>query len=474
VFAKSLFIDIKSSHFLLKKHRTKAMKRLLYTQLIRWRDSPVRKPLLLQGARQVGKSYLLEQFGKYEFPKFFRFNFEQTPQVAKIFKADLVPERIIRELSLVAGKTIIPEKHLLIFDEIQECPRALTSLKYFNEEMPELALCCAGSLLGVKLYSAQRSYCVSSESFPVGKVNLLHLYPMTFQEFLQALGNYQLLDSLKSADIANSLPEIAHDMLWALLMEYFMTGGLPQVVKEYIPLRNTPVEARYNTRKLQQDLLASYYKDFAKHAGATNSMHIVAVLENIPMQLVRNQDGSVKRYIFKDVIPGKKSFADLQGPIDWLEQAGLAIKVKVCNRAELPLESFCKPNMFKLFVFDVGLLGCMLNLPVEAIANDDYGITKGYFAENFVAQELMSAGAQKLYSWSERNSQIEFLKHRGSKIIPLEVKAGRRTQAKSLQQYIQKYSPDDAIILSKKNLAGKKKDSVVKYVPLYMAGSLFS
>ncbi len=438
------------------------MKRVLYTQLMRWRESPVRKPLLLQGARQVGKSYLLEQFGKNEFPNFFRFNFEKTPQLAKIFQVDLVPERIIRELSLVAEKTIIPEKDLVIFDEIQESPSALTSLKYFNEEMPELALCCAGSLLGVKL---------SAQSFPVGKVNLLHLYPMTFQEFLRALGKHQLIESLKSADITNPLPEIAHDMLWALLMEYFMTGGMPQVVKEYIPLRNTPVEARHQTRKLQQDLLASYYKDFAKHAGATNSMHIVAVLENIPMQLVHNQDGSVKRYMFKDVIPKKKSFADLQGPIDWLEQAGLAIKVKVCNRAELPLESFCKPNMFKLFVFDVGLLGCMLNLPVEAIANDDYGITKGYFAENFVAQELMSAGSQKLYAWTERHSQIEFLKTTGSKIIPLEVKAGTRTQAKSLQQYIQKYSPDEAIILSKKNIAGKK-DSVVKYIPLYMAGSL--
>jgi len=430
------------------------MKRILYTQLIKWRDSVVRKPLLLHGARQVGKSYLLEQFGKHEFPTFFRFNFEQMPQLAKIFQADLVPKRIIRELSLVAGKTIIPEKHLLIFDEIQECPKALTSLKYFNEEMPELALCCAGSLLGVKL---------SSESFPVGKVNLLNLYPMTFEEFLQALGKDQLVESLKSANI----PEIAHDMLWEHLMEYFITGGLPQVVKEYIPLRDTPVEARYNTRKLQQDLLASYYKDFAKHAGATNSMHIVAVLENLPMQLVRNLDGSVKRYIFKDVIPGKKSFADLQGPIDWLEQAGLIIKVKVCNRAELPLESFCKPNMFKLFMFDVGLLGCMLNLPV----NEDYGITKGYFAENFVAQELMSAGNQKLYSWIERNSQIEFLTSRDDKIIPLEVKAGIRTQAKSLQQYIKKYSPNDAIILSKKNIASNK-DSVVKYFPLYMAGSL--
>jgi len=438
----------------------RAMKRQLYTQLIRWRDSNTRKPLLLKGARQVGKSYLLEMFGKNEFEHTHIFNFEQSPNLTKIFQVDLVPERILRELSLVAGKSINRENDLVIFDEIQECPKALTSLKYFNEEMKELALCCAGSLLGVKL---------STESFPVGKVEFLHLYPMTFQEFLMAMGEDLLIERLVEAKPKNPLPEIAHDMLWQLLKAYFITGGMPQVVGEYVQLSTTPVEARKSVRKLQQALLESYYKDFAKHAGNNNTVHIVAVFENIPRQLSKNMDGSVKRYRFKDVIQKKKSFVELQGPIEWLVEAGLAIKVKVCNRAELPIETFCKENIFKLFVFDVGLLGCMLDLPVEAIVSEDYGITKGYFAENFVAQELIAAGVKNLYSWSERNSEIEFLKICDEKIIPFEVKAGTRTQAKSLQQYIQKYSPEEAIIFSRKNI-GRKENSIVRNVPLYMAG----
>jgi len=437
-----------------------AMKRQLYTQLISWRDSNTRKPLLLKGARQVGKSYLLEIFGKNEFEHTHIFNFEQNLNLSKIFQVDLVPERILRELSLVAGKSINRENDLVIFDEIQECPKALTSLKYFNEEMKELALCSAGSLLGVKL---------SKESFPVGKVEFLHLYPMTFQEFLMAVGEDLLIEYFVAAEPENPLPEIAHDMLWQLLKEYFITGGMPQVVGEYIQLRTTPVEARNNVRKLQQALIESYYKDFAKHAGNNNSMHIVSVFENIPRQLSKNMDGSVKRFRFKDVIQKKKSFVELQGPIDWLVQAGLAIKVKVCNRAELPIEAFCKANTFKLFVFDVGLLGCMLDLPVEAIVSEDYGITKGYFAENFVAQELIAAGAKNLYSWTERNSEIEFLRICHEEIIPFEVKAGTHTQAKSLQQYIKKYSPEEAIIFSRKNI-GRKENSIIRNVPLYMVG----
>ena len=187
------------------------------------------------------------------------------------------------------------------------------------------------------------------------------------------------------------------------------------------------------------------------------------------MQLAGNLEGSVNRFRFKDVIPGKKGFTALQGPIEWLIQAGLAIKVKVCNRAEIPLEAFCKPNIFKLFVFDIGLLGCMLDLPVEAILNDDYGIAKGYFAENFVAQELLTAGTRNLYSWTERNSEIEFILTEKDYIVPVEVKSGMRTQAKSLQQYIRRYSPPRAIILSKRNLA-KKTDGGIQYIPLYMAG----
>ena len=316
--------------------------------------------------------------------------------------------------------------------------------------------------LGVKL---------STGSFPVGKVEFFHLYPMTFKEFLTALDQAMLLEAVSAYVPGKSIPEIAHPMLWELLKEYFITGGMPQIVSAYRELRENRVAAMNRVRKLQRALVESYFKDFAKHSGKINSMHIVSVFENIPMQLAGNMDGSVKRFRFKDVIPKKKSFSALEGPITWLEQAGLANKVKVCNRADLPLETFCKANIFKLFIFDTGLLGCMLDLPVAAIVDEDYGISKGYFAENFVAQELTAAGITNLYSWTERNSEIEFLKTDGEAIVPVEVKAGSRVQAKSLGQYIKKYAPNQAIILSKK-LSSQKSDSPVAFVPLYLAGDI--
>lgn len=438
------------------------MQRELYHNLKKWKNSSNRIPLLLQGARQVGKSYLLERFGENEFENCFVFNFEQNPNLNSIFMLDLLPERILRDLSLVAGKAINPQSDLVIFDEIQECPEALTSLKYFNENMAELALCSVGSLLGVKL---------STGSFPVGKVDFFHLYPMTFKEFLTALDQTMLLETVSGYVPGKPISEIAHTMLWELLKEYFITGGMPGIVSAYRELRENRVAAIQRVRKLQKALIESYFKDFAKHSGKINSMHIVSVFENIPMQLSGNMDGSVKRYRFKDVIPKKKSFSALEGPITWLEQAGLANKVKVCNRAQLPLETFCKTNRFKLFIFDTGLLGCMLDLPVTAIIDDDYGIGNGYFAENFVAQELTASGVDRLYSWTERNSEIEFLTIDKESIVPVEVKTGSRVQAKSLRQYIIKYTPKQAIILSKKP-SGQKSGSPVAYVPLYLAGDI--
>ena len=438
------------------------MKRALYNNLLDWKSSPTRKPLLLQGARQVGKTYLLEDFGKKEFPKFHVFNFEQDKSLSHVFEADLSPIQILADLSIHTGDRINSQSDLVIFDEIQACPRALTSLKYFCESMPELAICCAGSLLGVAL---------SSESFPVGKVEFQNLFPMNFSEFLESLNEDLLIEVLGSYREVNTISEAAHQKLWGCLKEYYVTGGMPQVISEYIPMRDNRFEAMNNTRKIQKELIEGYYRDFAKHSGKTNSMHIVSVFEDVPMQLSKSVEGSVSRYRFKGVIPGKKGYADLNGPISWLEKAGLIFKVKICNKAELPLESFCKNNLFKLYFFDIGLLGCMLDLPVEAIIAQDYGITKGYFAENFTAQEFVSAGVSKLYAWKERNSEIEFLRMIKGKIVPVEVKSGNRTKAKSLQQYRKKYAPLSAIIISGKTLKCDKKKAIKNY-PLYMAGSI--
>jgi len=436
------------------------MKRKIYYQLLAWKASEQRKPLLLNGVRQVGKSYILEAFGKNEFENCWVFNFEKDKTLATIFEPDLYPKRIINELSISIGKQINVHKDLVIFDEIQECPKAITSLKYFCEDMAELALCSAGSMLGVKL---------SSESFPVGKVEFLDLFPMNFEEFLTALGDDLSLNLIKTALHSDRQPQVAHHRLCELLKEYYVIGGMPQAVSTYISKRDNRIEAMSMARTVQKGLIDSYIKDFAKHSGKTNAMHIVSVFENAPMQLAMNRDGSVKRYRFKDVIPRKKSFAELQGPIEWLEKAGLVVKIKICNKSEIPLEAFCKKNIFKLFLFDIGVLGCMLELPFNSIITHDFGMTKGYLAENYVAQEFTAAGNAKLYAWNERNSEIEYLRVIKGKIIPIEVKSGIRTQSKSLKQYFKKYAPDKAIKLTG-NPLNRAGDQVIHNYPLYLSG----
>ncbi len=438
------------------------MYRKIYSKLIDWKKSETRYPLLLRGARQVGKSYLLQKFGAHEFSDCHIFNFEMNKSLFSTFENDLDPKRIIKDLSIISGKEIDTKTELVIFDEIQECPNALTSLKYFCEQMPRLHLCCAGSLLGVKL---------NSESFPVGKVEFIDMHPLCFEEFLRAMNDDIALELF--FDFANNekQSEIAHQKLWDYFREYSVTGGMPQVVKTYSKYRNNAIEAMHKARDIQNRLVESYHNDFAKHSGKENSLHIISIFENIPTQLSANIDSSVKRYQFKGVIQKKKSYVELQGPIEWLKKAGLILKVKKCNRSEIPFETFCKENIFKLFIFDIGLLGAMLDLPVNMIYTQNFGITKGYFAENFVAQEFVSNGILKLYSWSEKTSEIEFLSVVDNEPVPIEVKSGKRLQAKSLQQYILRYSPKLAIKLSGKPLK-KNKTSPIQNYPLYWASKI--
>lgn len=436
------------------------MKRVIIEKLQGWQRSSTRKPLILKGARQVGKTFAVTEFGKENFGNFHAFNFEEAREIHPIFEKDLNPKRIIEELSYVRQVPIDVKSDLVFFDEVQECPKALTSLKYFCEKMPKLALISAGSLLGIKL---------SQESFPVGKVDFMHLFPMNFREFLMAKESEMLLEAYDSASIDKPIADIAHGKLWRELLHYFVTGGMPEAVLAYIARKDNALIAFNETRKVQKILTDSFSKDFAKHAGRSNSIHIVSVFENIPMQLSAEIDASVKRYRFNHVIPGRKSFVQLQGPIDWLVGAGLVIKTHICNRAEIPLKAFCKNNLFKLFIFDIGLLGSMLGLPVQSIVEQGYGMTKGYLAENFVAQELLAAGIDDLYSWNERNSEIEFLIYMDSGIVPVEVKAGHRTQAKSLKQFLAKYSPQRAIKLSANP---SSTGGQVLNLPLYLAGKL--
>ena len=441
------------------------MKRIAYNELIKWKNGSKRKPLLLKGARQAGKSYLLQEFGKELFDNYHIFNFEKDKKLDRIFQEDLDPLRIINELGYYQDRYINIHTDLVIFDEIQQCPNAITSLKYFYEDMPELALCSAGSLIGIML---------SSASFPVGKIELLEIFPLNFKEFLMAFDNKMLLDAYYSIADKQKIPQTAHERLLKVLYKYFTLGGMPEVVNTFLELKKetTPVDIT-GCRKMQKNLIQLYINDFAIHSGKTNAMHIASIFSNIPSQLAKSQDLSVKRFRFNEAVLGKKSYRDIQGPIEWLKNANLILSVKICNRAEIPLESFTKPNIFKCYIFDTGLLGCMLNLSPLNIYNKKYGITKGYFAENYIAQEMFSIGNSPLYGWNKRNSEIEFLLQKEEQLIPVEVKSGTRTQAKSLKVYIEKYNPKTSIIISTRTLSEVKNiGNTIQYIPLYAAGSM--
>ncbi|RLA59911.1 MAG: hypothetical protein DRQ88_13350 [Epsilonproteobacteria bacterium] len=428
------------------------MRRKLFTDLVDWKNSRNRKPLILRGARQVGKTFLLKKFGASEFPVFHYFNFEAEPQLKSFFESNLDPLRIINALALKQGKQINVQTDLVIFDEIQNCPRALTSLKYFCEDLPTLNLACAGSHMGLIFMDG---------SFPVGKVHFLDLYPMNFEEFLK-YRNQMAWEVFEKSKLSLSLEDFEHEILWNHLKEYYVVGGMPESVKIFIESSG----GFQQCREIQNNLIEQYINDFHKHSGKVNALQIATVFKDISKQLSLNQDGSAGKYKFREVLKGKIGYRELSGPIEWLTSSSLAIKIGIANRAEVPLTSFCRPNIFKLFIFDIGILGAMLNIHVDSLLNQKYGITKGYFAENFVAQELLASGEQNLISWKENKAEIEFLIQSKNEIIPIEVKSGTNLKAKSLASFLKRYNPRKAIKVSAKNFKVRK-DQATQNIPLY-------
>lgn len=437
------------------------IQRKMMDRLLRWKREKQRKPLLLKGVRQAGKTYLLREFGGKHFPRFHYFNFEKQPALAKIFEPDLEPDRILNELSLFLNQPIKRNEDLIIFDEIQEVPKALTSLKYFAEEYPELYLCGAGSLLGLYL---------NQSSFPVGKVTFETLRPLSFEEFLMA-SHDKGVTVLQAFLSDRKIPEIIHDHLWEQLKRYFIVGGLPEVVATYLAYPNDLFEAFSQVRKKQDDLLNSYYADIAKHSGKENAMHINRILRSVPDQLSRVHDGSIGRFKFRGIVPGISHYDRLAGAIDWLEATGLILKIHIVNTGHLPFKGYSKENFFKLVLFDVGILGNMCGLPPKTILEADYGSFKGFFAENFVAQELICSGQNSLFSWKERQYEVEFLLEIQGDVIPLEVKSGSNTHAKSLQVFSEKYHPAYQIVLNKSSL-DIRPEKKVRHIPLFLAGSV--
>jgi len=433
------------------------MKRKIYKELLEWKRSPVRKPLLLQGARQVGKTYCLERFGQKEFSNYHIFDFMENPALNKVFDPDLKPERILRDLGILNDIDIDINRDLVIFDEIQQCPKALTSLKYFAQELPAAYIAASGSLLGLGL---------SNESFPVGKISRVKLYPMNFDEFLEALKQERLVELISSLSLKQTLIEPLHQKIWTFFKYYMITGGLPEAVKLFREKINTPAEGFSLVRKLQKALLKDYIDDIAKHSGKIKSVKIEAVFKNIPIQLAR-ESGGIKKFVFKDVLSNASRYSVLEAPIEWLIKAGLVIKVPICTRPLFPLQAYSEEKRFKLYMFDSGILGCMLDLSPKIIFSYNYGSYKGYFAENIVLTELTSHFDKIIYSWSKNNSEIEFLIEHNEDIIPIEVKAGINTKAKSLRVYIEKYSPKNAILFSGRPIISK--DKIKTQLPLYLA-----
>lgn len=435
------------------------MKRLCYFKLQKWKEDGHKKPLMLRGVRQCGKTYLLKHFGENAFPKTHYFNFEREPSIASVFESSLHPQHLIDQLSFYQNNRIDTVNDLIIFDEIQVIPRALTSLKYFQEDMPELAICCAGSLLGIKL---------NHGSYPVGKIQTEYLYPLTFVEFLRAIGEELSADLIDTCTVNTVISQLAHEYIWERLKWYFIVGGLPEAVQVFIDNREDLFVAFEKVREKQDQLISDYYADIAKHAGKINAMHIDRVWNSVPSQLARAVDGSSKRYQFHGVIEGVDRYSRLASTIDWLENAGLILKIPIIETAEHPLSAYVEESRFKLYVFDVGILGALSKLSPKTILDYQYGTYKGYFAENFVAQEFVAANCKDTYSWQDGRSEVEFVRNIDGSILPIEVKSGNVTHAKSLQKFIEKYGSEYRTVMSGREFKIDQCNHVHCY-PLYLA-----
>ena len=436
------------------------MKRTITDLLHRWKTSVNRKPLILRGARQVGKTYSLKEFGGAVFPRYHYVNFEKDEKLGRIFEQDLKPDRILDELQFYLDRPIDRRQDLVILDEIQRCSKALTSLKYFSEEMPELALCAAGSLLGVAL---------QPDSFPVGKIEFLEMYPLSFDEFLDGVGKERLAELIRKHDVTRPFPEMAHEQLWGLWKRYLVVGGLPDAVNRYRERQDNFYEAVQAIRKTQRDLLEAYLADMAKHSGKSNALHIEKLWRNVPAQLARSLDGSAGKFRLREGIPGIRGYERLSAPLDWLECANLLLRTPIIDAVGVPLSGHVKENRFKLYFFDVGLLGAASGIAPATFLDYGFGSYQGYVAENFVAQELRAAGDKTLFCWQGRTSEVEFLLEREGEVVPVEVKSGWVTQSKSLKVYMERYRPPRAYILSADN---GRRGNIVRHLPLYAAGRL--
>ena len=395
------------------------MKRKLYNALINWKNDPDRKPLVLEGARQVGKTWLLKEFGKNEYQNLVYVNFHDDPEAQEIFRVDLKVDRIMYLLESITNQKITAGKTLIFMDEIQEAYRGLDSLKYFCENAREQHVVVAGSLLG----TTHRK----GESYPVGKVNLLTLYPMTFEEFLWAKGEEKIAEMLARADW--EMLQILDSKVQELLRQYYYVGGMPEAVLQYTTKGDVN-----KVRRIHEEILRTYDNDFAKHAG-DETERIRMVWESIPNQLAKEN----KKFIYVAVKEGGRA-RDFEIAIEWLVRAGLVYKIRRCKNPEMPLKFYEDFDAFKLYLLDVGLLGAMSKASprLMLINNGVFTEFKGAFTENYVLEQLKSMDGLDAYYFSKDNStqEVDFLVQTAERVIPIEVKAEENVKSKSLKQFV--------------------------------------
>lgn len=424
------------------------MYRIAIEKLYKWKNSKRRKPLIIEGARQVGKTWLMKEFGKQAYADTVYINFDSNSRMADLFSADLDTDRLIMGLELYAGRKINPDNTLLIFDEVQEVPRALASLKYFYENAPQYHIVCAGSLLGIALHQGT--------SFPVGKVDFLKLYPLSFSEFLMATGNERFAELLKNQDyeMITSFKQTYIDAL----KHYYFVGGMPEAVQSFAESKD------FNeVRAIQKRILAAYEQDFSKHAPNEIVPKIRMLWNSIPSQLAREN----KKFIYGLVREGGRA-REYETAIMWLSDCGLVHKVSRVKAAGIPLKAYEDLKAFKLFIVDVGLLGCMTGLRQRTLLDGDdlFVEFKGALTEQYVCQQLKTIEDLGVYYYTnDRGScEIDFVVDTGEQIVPIEVKAETNLRAKSLKTYRERFEPELSVRTS---MADYKKEDWLLNLPLY-------
>lgn len=423
------------------------LKRNAIQDLIQWKASEDRKPLVLKGARQVGKTWIMKEFGKSCYDSFVYFNFDEEEELKSIFETNKNPQRIVELLSLIAGEKIEPGRTLIVFDEIQECPSALNALKYFKEKANEYHVIAAGSLLGTLL--------AQPKSYPVGMVNLLDLYPLTFDEFLEAT-DAALYAYYLSVEKDQPIEEIFHNRLLETYSHYLIIGGMPECVASWIKYKDP---ARIS--RIQKELIEVYENDFSKHNGKVNSGRILMVFRSIPTQLAKPNE----KFMYGAVREGGRA-RDFEEAIEWLVSAGMLNRVYNVSKMEHPLSAFDKLDCFKLFVFDTGLLKAMAGIDNSAILlKTDYQF-KGPLTENYVLQQLRGQFEVEPRYFSDKNGEIDFVLQHGAEIIPVEAKGGEDKSAPSFKSYISSHEPAHALRFSKR---GYLKNGAITNLPLYLA-----